>query len=361
MTCNVELTLQKQEGTPWGFRLQGGVEFEKCLAISSVTDGSPSHLSGLKTGDVLHTINGQEAKVLTHQQGQDALLSSGNTIHLVVQRMGLPDISDLPDLPWISKWRPTVELVGDPAVTPANPGQLYTKTSLVAPPIPEDTHWDVKHNITAKGFQPAANQSGFKSVSAPITKPTTGPTPTGPPQSQECWMCKASIRGVFLQVKGHPIHGECFACCICHSSLKNVGHFLLGGKLYCQTHAMQAQVPGEGGDCVPDQVQEDPANQGERKPKSNLGVGIPQGLAANLARLARRPQGSSIELPSPHSSVQTDPSSCPAAREDKLNTNTAGLALNAQNFTKTFMEQLPEKTTKETSGTPPSTTWELEC
>ena len=47
-------------------------------------------------------------------------------------------------------WKPDVQLVGAPATGPAAQGQTYTQTSLVANPVPEDSHWDVKHNITAK-------------------------------------------------------------------------------------------------------------------------------------------------------------------------------------------------------------------
>ena len=47
-------------------------------------------------------------------------------------------------------WKPDVQLVGAPATGPAPQGQTYTQTSLVANPVPEDSHWDVKHNITAK-------------------------------------------------------------------------------------------------------------------------------------------------------------------------------------------------------------------
>ena len=47
-------------------------------------------------------------------------------------------------------WKPDVQLVGAPATGPAPHGQTYTQTSLVANPVPEDSHWDVKHNITAK-------------------------------------------------------------------------------------------------------------------------------------------------------------------------------------------------------------------
>ena len=48
MSSVIELTLERQEASPWGLRLQGGVDFEKALTISSVTEGSPSYVSGLR-------------------------------------------------------------------------------------------------------------------------------------------------------------------------------------------------------------------------------------------------------------------------------------------------------------------------
>ena len=48
MSSVVEVTLQRTAGSgAWGLRLQGGIDFEKTLLISHVTEGSPSHVSGL--------------------------------------------------------------------------------------------------------------------------------------------------------------------------------------------------------------------------------------------------------------------------------------------------------------------------
>jgi len=231
MTAIIELTLTRQAASPWGLRLQGGVDFEKALSISSVTDGSPSHASGLQTGDVLLQINGLEAMLMTHKQCQDAIISAGNSVPLVVQRFGGPELPTPP-----GTWRPNVEIIGGPATDQTDPGQTYTKTSLVANPVPEDTHWDVKHNITAKGFQPGASSlpgpgpvsapavtgpAGFKSISAPVTKPISGPAPTGPPMPTVCWQCHKPITGVFLQIKGilYPILIQ-FAT-LCHHRATN--------------------------------------------------------------------------------------------------------------------------------------------
>ena len=66
-------------------------------------------------------------------------------------------------------WKPGVQLVGAPATGPAPQGQTYTQTSLVANPVEEDSHWDVKHNITAKAFTAGETAPGFRSVAAPVS------------------------------------------------------------------------------------------------------------------------------------------------------------------------------------------------
>ena len=48
MPSVVSLTLERSQPCPWGLRLQGGADFEKALVISQVTEGTPSHASGLR-------------------------------------------------------------------------------------------------------------------------------------------------------------------------------------------------------------------------------------------------------------------------------------------------------------------------
>lgn len=329
MSGLVTLTLVRTSSSPWGLRLQGGVDFEKALVISNVTEGTPSHQSGLKAGDVLVQINGLEAALMTHKQAQQAIISGGNEVGLVVQRTGQGLEAGAP-----GTWKPEVQIVGGPATSlSSNPGQTYTKTSLKIQPQQEEEHWDARHNVTAKAFQPSSSDSngnvychGFKSISAPTTKPTAGPPPTGPPQPQTCWRCNLPIQGVFLQIKGRPIHGECFVCSVCRTSLKNVGHFLIAEKLYCQPHAMAAQAQLQG--APPQEAEAGPAKQA-----------MPQGLAANLAKLAVRPSpaaGQPAPVRQPVPAVGQPANDWGA----KLDGNMAGMAENAEDFTKQFMKQL---------------------
>ena len=69
---------------------------------------------------------------MTHKQCQDAIISAGNSVPLVVQRFGGPELPTPP-----GTWRPNVEIIGGPATNQTGPGQTYTKTSLVANPVPE--------------------------------------------------------------------------------------------------------------------------------------------------------------------------------------------------------------------------------
>ena len=58
----------------------------------------------LQSGDVLLEINGQNAMTMTHKQAQEAIISSGDEVPLLVQRTG-------PSSSAPAAWRPKVEVV----------------------------------------------------------------------------------------------------------------------------------------------------------------------------------------------------------------------------------------------------------
>ena len=166
---------------------------------------------------------------------------------------------------------------------------------------------------------------------------------------QVCFLCTKPIMGVFLQIKGaacvlqfqdhdmskketsfpgRPACAECFVCSECKTSLRNIGHISVGDKMFCQgcaNKAMQAQAPSGGPP--------------------------PQGLAANLAKLAARPQGPQGPLRPQGLGAPRDPNGCnmgapqdqglaPGDWGRRLDADGAGAASNAEEFTKQFMQQL---------------------
>ncbi|KRZ36546.1 PDZ and LIM domain protein Zasp, partial [Trichinella pseudospiralis] len=72
----------------WGFRLQGGLDFNEPLTISKVVAGSLAERAGLIEGDHVVRIAGHHADSMQHKDAQDAIISSNNDVEIVVERRG---------------------------------------------------------------------------------------------------------------------------------------------------------------------------------------------------------------------------------------------------------------------------------
>lgn len=72
-------------GGPWGFRLKGGKDFGRTLAIQSVTGGSKADGKGICAGDYLMAINGENTDKMTHLEAQNAIKRS-QSLNLSLKR-----------------------------------------------------------------------------------------------------------------------------------------------------------------------------------------------------------------------------------------------------------------------------------
>jgi len=437
----MEIKMSRFDNSPWGFRVHGGIDFGAPLRIQKVNLRSLGEAAGLQAGDIIFSVDGQDISLLKHKEAQEAIKTAGHNFVLTVGRDGetisIPKPVQPQQIPAIppqaltppQQWKPEVNPVGQVPSKPTQPGQTFTKTSLEAN-IPEDSHWDVKHNQAAKGFNsspaktngisnnasqppgpppmavnpphhqvnlgpqnlgpqklgpnlptkqynspkhmysdeaiqeimaqqaevlaggvkginfkqyeqpqkevPANSEvlkalleyenhgqgiaglpefqedrrnqvHGFKAVSAPVTKimPEGGQAqPSGPPLNT-CAQCDQLITGVFCKVQGKPLHGECFKCFACSTSLKNVGYFSVSDKLYCETHARAAKASENVSQRIPMNTQ-----QQQQQPTQ----------PAAAARQQQQP-------------TQQDWSKI-------LNTNMTGSSTNAEDFTKQFMSEM---------------------
>ncbi|XP_060598497.1 PDZ and LIM domain protein 7-like isoform X2 [Ruditapes philippinarum] len=83
----LEAKLERQESTtPWGFRMQGGKDFSSPITIARVTPGSLAAKCGLQQGDIILKIGSKASETLKHKDAQDAILSYGNKLDLLLQR-----------------------------------------------------------------------------------------------------------------------------------------------------------------------------------------------------------------------------------------------------------------------------------
>nr|XP_036227981.1 PDZ and LIM domain protein Zasp isoform X17 [Bactrocera oleae] len=136
----LQIKLSRFDAQPWGFRLQGGVDFSTPLVVQKVNGGSLAEKAGLIPGDAVLKINDVDVFNLRHKDAQDVVVRSGNNFVLTVQRGG-------------STWRPHVTPTGNiPQPQQNSPYlQTVTKTSL-AHKQQDSQHIGCGYNNAARPF-----------------------------------------------------------------------------------------------------------------------------------------------------------------------------------------------------------------
>nr|XP_036851031.1 PDZ and LIM domain protein 7 isoform X5 [Manis javanica]XP_036851032.1 PDZ and LIM domain protein 7 isoform X5 [Manis javanica]XP_036851033.1 PDZ and LIM domain protein 7 isoform X5 [Manis javanica] len=71
---------------PWGFRLQGGKDFNVPLSISRLTPGGKAAQAGVAVGDWVLNIDGENAGGLTHIEAQNKIRACGERLSLGLSR-----------------------------------------------------------------------------------------------------------------------------------------------------------------------------------------------------------------------------------------------------------------------------------
>ncbi|XP_069836755.1 LIM domain-binding protein 3 isoform X9 [Dendropsophus ebraccatus] len=75
---------------PWGFRLQGGKDFNMPLTISRVTPGSKAAQSNVNQGDMVVAIDGVNTDGMTHLEAQNKIKSASYNLGLTLQKSKRP-------------------------------------------------------------------------------------------------------------------------------------------------------------------------------------------------------------------------------------------------------------------------------
>ncbi|XP_046393234.1 PDZ and LIM domain protein Zasp isoform X6 [Ischnura elegans] len=157
----VTVKLSRFDGSPWGFRLQGGKDFGAPLVIQKVAVGSLAEKAGLMAGDAVVRVNQTDLFNLRHKEAQDSIVRSGNNFELTVQRGGQ------------TTWKPQVTPVGTMnkpnASVPLTNVQPVTKTSLAARK-PEQAPIGSGHNVSAKPFATVPQVNGTEPIKAIVNK-----------------------------------------------------------------------------------------------------------------------------------------------------------------------------------------------
>lgn len=75
---------------PWGFRLQGGKDFNMPLTISRITSGSKAALGNLIQGDVIVAIDGVSTEGMTHLEAQNKIKMANYNLALTMSKSKRP-------------------------------------------------------------------------------------------------------------------------------------------------------------------------------------------------------------------------------------------------------------------------------
>ncbi|VDL18987.1 unnamed protein product [Hymenolepis diminuta] len=80
--------------TPWGFRIQGGQDYNLQLTVKKTQPGSPAE-GQLHCGDEIREINGQDTRTLSHSQATKSIKSAGKDLKLIISKSIDSDFSNL--------------------------------------------------------------------------------------------------------------------------------------------------------------------------------------------------------------------------------------------------------------------------
>ncbi|XP_034950699.1 uncharacterized protein Zasp52 [Chelonus insularis] len=153
----ISVKLSRFDGSPWGFRLQGGKDFGTPLIVQKVNNGSPAEAAGLRAGDAVIKVNSTEMFNLRHKDAQDVIVRAGNNFEMTIQRGG-------------NTWRPSISPV-TPSIPSPQPAlsassiSPVTKTSLAANKKHDGPLIGSGHNFTAKPYPNGTSDSStIKSI-----------------------------------------------------------------------------------------------------------------------------------------------------------------------------------------------------
>ncbi|XP_062272828.1 PDZ and LIM domain protein 5a [Scomber scombrus] len=174
MSSNYSVTLLGP--APWGFRLQGGKDFNMPLTISRLTDGGKAAKGGIAVGDMVLSIDGIATEGMNHLEAQNKIKSCNGNLSLNLQKA-----SSVPKPPPVAPKVDRSDIIKPVAITHPPP-----------PPLPQPHSYSpstVPHNRAPRPYGGCGSESEYPPSQSPfaafIPSPSSAFTPasshTSPP------------------------------------------------------------------------------------------------------------------------------------------------------------------------------------
>ncbi|XP_066568325.1 PDZ and LIM domain protein 5 isoform X3 [Amia ocellicauda] len=153
---------------PWGFRLQGGKDFNMPLTISRLIDGGKAAKANIAIGDVVLSINGVNTDGMNHLEAQNKIKACTGTLSLTMQKAStVPKPAAVPKEEHLEIIKPVP--IASPSPSPAAP----------TGPSPSNA----AYNKTAKPFgaSSASKVASIPSASSAFTLAAPAAASSAPP------------------------------------------------------------------------------------------------------------------------------------------------------------------------------------
>uniref|UniRef100_A0A1I8HUK8 PDZ and LIM domain protein Zasp n=1 Tax=Macrostomum lignano TaxID=282301 RepID=A0A1I8HUK8_9PLAT len=283
-------------GTPWGFRLQGGRDFNSALTIQKVSKGGMAERHGVCVGDRVVSIGGDPTHNWTHQQAQQAVIRCGNELDLgLASGGGGFNHAYFQPQPQQHQFQPAAAPYSPPArqtagnssgATRLPAANAITSLSLTLYSITLRRHSSSRHSssrhshssFSPQQFSPPQQFLAAELFSACSTAAAAPPAPAprsaaplmssvgggggsaglsgrsrrGEAQRQTqqaaggvpvCSVCGSVIRGPFLVALDKCFCPDHFNCSVCGRNLEPCGFVEEANQLYCEDDYVRLLAP----------------------------------------------------------------------------------------------------------------------
>ncbi|XP_053260021.1 PDZ and LIM domain protein 5 isoform X7 [Podarcis raffonei] len=163
---------------PWGFRLQGGKDFNMPLTISRLSDGGKAANANVGIGDVVLSIDGISADGMTHLEAQNKIKTCSGKLTMNLQRAPSAPKPDPIPVQQEATVTNNPDEVQNPPKRPPRKHVVYTNTEFYHPPthsnnskkrLIEDTEdWHPRTGTTqSRSFRILAQITGTEHMKEP--------------------------------------------------------------------------------------------------------------------------------------------------------------------------------------------------
>uniref|UniRef100_A0A3B3S995 LIM domain binding 3a n=1 Tax=Paramormyrops kingsleyae TaxID=1676925 RepID=A0A3B3S995_9TELE len=165
---------------PWGFRLQGGKDFNMPLTISRITPGSKASQGSLTQGDVIVAIDGVSTEGMTHLEAQNKIKCAGYNLALTMQRPKRPIPMPIapPRMDTCIPIIPPQKVMNTTINTPVEHAAVSTSPTPASLPVAASTNQPVPETKSLTHQVPASPPIAQTAVAAPVAStPESLPAP----------------------------------------------------------------------------------------------------------------------------------------------------------------------------------------